>query len=105
MRTTNILALVVSTSVLALGVLSGCGDASGTSQSNYHKANYDDTSDTDPTAGKADQQPTGPAQPCQTAGRHRRPAASEADLSAPPGVGQVVGDLDAAAGDHVRRHA
>jgi len=59
MRTTNILALVVSTSVLALGVLSGCGDASGTSQSNYHKANYDDTSDTDPTAGKADQQPPG----------------------------------------------
>ncbi len=66
MRTTNILALVVSTSVLALAA---CGDASGTSASNYHKAAYDDTTGSDPTAGAADQTPPAtdpgapPAQP------------------------------------------
>ena len=54
MRTTTILALVASTSVLALAA---CGDASGTSASNYHKAAYDDTTSSDPTAGAADQAP------------------------------------------------
>lgn len=62
MRTTNILALVVSTSVLALAA---CGDASGTNASNYHKAAYDDTTGSDPTAGAADQAPpaTDPSAP------------------------------------------
>jgi hypothetical protein len=54
MRTTTLLAIVVSSTVLGL---TACGDASGTSASNYHKAAYDDTTSTDPTAGAADQTP------------------------------------------------
>lgn len=99
MRTTTLLALVVSTSVLALAA---CGDASGTSASNYHRAAYDDTSSSDPTAAPADQTPPAkdPSTPPPAPTGSSTPAA-DGSFKATVDVTATSADLGTAAKDTI----